>query len=85
MFSVLLMVTSPVSGLGQDASDITPLLNALTVKGFDEKAAAVEALAQSGKDEAETLLEMLLEGRLPQRDQVKTGRIRRRWIRMPNI
>ena len=64
MFSVLLMVTSPVSGLGQDASDITPLLNALTVKGFDEKAAAVEALAQSGKDEAETLLEMLLEGRL---------------------
>ena len=64
IFSVLLIVTSPVSGLGQDASDLTRLVNALTVKGFDEKAVAIEALAQSGKDEAETLLEMLLEGRL---------------------
>jgi len=40
---------------------------------------------ESSIDLFETNPEMLLEGRLPQQGQVKTGRIRRRWIRMPNI
>ncbi|HIC71596.1 MAG TPA: urea ABC transporter permease subunit UrtB, partial [Alphaproteobacteria bacterium] len=55
---------SPISSVAQDTLSLTEMVTALTAKNFDEKAAAVEALAEVGEDQVELILEALLEGRL---------------------
>ena len=64
IFFVLLILMGPVSSLAQDTLPLTGMVTALTAKGFDEKAAAIEALTEAGEDQVEPILQALLEGRL---------------------
>ena len=61
IFSVFLIIMSPISSVAQDTLSLTEMVTALTAKGFDEKAAAVEALGEVGEDQVELILEGFLE------------------------
>ena len=64
IFSLFLLLANPVCVIAEDDLSLMEAVTALTAATFDEKAAAIDALADLEGKRSETILEALLEGRL---------------------
>ena len=64
IFSLLLILVNPVCVIAADDLSLTEAVTALATASFDEKAAAVDTLAEIEGKRSEAILEALLEGRL---------------------
>ena len=67
LFVVVFALLFSIEATNTNAEDIESLesiVDGLSIKGFDEKSAAIEALTESRTDQAETILTALLQGSL---------------------
>ena len=64
IFSLLLILVNPVCVIAADDLSLTEAVTALATASFDEKAEAVDTLAELERKRSEPILKALLKGRL---------------------